>query len=256
MRPLAALILALAMVVVACIVLGLGPGSGCATMSVIECSAAAGPLRAGFGVAALAATLFVVVAAAAFVWQARQHGRLAGYLARNSRPQLLGQVPVAVVEELTAPAVAGLFRPTIFWPSGLEGRLADGELAAVLLHERHHQRTFAPVRLAALAAVEPVLNLRELGRRWLEHQRAGIEIAADAYAIQAGACRSDLARALLELASDPIPIAGAGFGHASDIRLLHLVGLAQTPRHERLTKPLVLGAVAGLIACGFLAVFA
>jgi len=256
MRLVVVVSIAAAVVVGACLALGPGSGSDCAAMAVVGCSAAAAPLRAGLDVASMAATILAALGVVAFGVQARQHRRLAGSLARTSRPRLLGDVPVAVVEGLAAPAVAGLFRPTIFWPDGLERRLADRELTAVLLHERHHQRAFAPARLAALTSIEPVVGLSGFGQRWLERRRADIEIAADAYAIQAGAGRSDLARALLRLDSEPTAVAIAGYGHVSDLRLLHLLGDAPPPKHEGIAVTAALVVVVGLIACGAMAIAA
>ena len=59
-------------------------------------------------------------------------------LARRSGVR--GEVPIAAVAGLDSPAVWGLARPVILWPSGLEATLSADALRWVLLHELAHIR--------------------------------------------------------------------------------------------------------------------
>ena len=130
---------------------------------------------------------------------------------------------VGLVPGLGAPCVAGLVRPRIYCPADLAERLDAGELRAVLIHERHHQRTHAPARLILLAAIAPVGRVGMCGS-WLEGRRAAIEIAADVHALDAGAGRPELARALFKLGSASLAPGLPSYTSASELRLRHLVG--------------------------------
>jgi hypothetical protein len=171
------------------------------------------------GMALLLGTVLVV----AILAEARRHHRLCRGLTALSRPASLAGQPVRLLPGLVAPVVAGLTRPHIFCPTDLPDRLDEDELVAVVLHERHHQLERAPARLLVLAALTPLVRRMPIGRAWLEAQRARVEIAADRYALQAGASRLALAGALVKLS----PRAGAswapGFAVAADLRIAALL---------------------------------
>lgn len=161
---------------------------------------------------------------AAWLYHAGRHERLARGLARLAYSGTLAGEPVEIVPGLTAPLVAGLWTPRIFSGDDLDARLDEEELRAVVLHERHHQRGHAPLRLVALSAIEPWLGRTVSGRAWLERERARIEIAADAYALAEGASRPAMAGALLKLSAAPGLTWAPGFATAADLRVRALLG--------------------------------
>lgn len=169
-------------------------------------------------------TLGLVPSIAAMVYQAGRHERLAHGLARLAYRGTLAGEPVGIVPGLTAPLVAGLWTPRIFSGDDLEARLDEEELRAVMLHERHHQRDRATLRLVALSALAPILGRTVSSRAWLERERARIEIAADAYALAEGVSRPAMASALLKLSAGPGVTWAPGFATAADLRVRALLG--------------------------------
>lgn len=169
----------------------------------------------------LAIAFFVAVAR-----EARRHQRLAASIARLARPATLDGRSVGLVPGLGAAVVAGLRRPRIYCADDLPNRLDPDELRAVILHEHHHELERAPARLVLIGALAPVLGRLEAGREWMERERARLEIAADAYALESGASRPALASALLKLASSPGLSVAPGFASAADLRLRALLGEA------------------------------
>lgn len=172
----------------------------------------------------VAMTLGVMPLIAAMVYQAGRHERLARGLARLAYHGTLAGEPVKVVPGLAAPLVAGLWRPRIFSGDDMDARLDEEELRAVILHERHHQRDRATLRLVVLSALAPLLGRTVLSRAWLERERARIEIAADAYALAEGASRPAMASALLKLSIGPALTWAPGFATAADLRVRALLG--------------------------------
>ena len=169
----------------------------------------------------LAVALLLVVAISREAWR---HQRLAASLGRLAHQAMIDGRPVALVPGLGAAVVAGLRRPRIYCADDLPERLDPEELRAVILHEHHHQLDRGPARLVLIGALAPVLGRFEAGRAWMERERARIEIAADAFALESGASRPALASALLKLASSPGLSAAPGFASAVDLRVRALVG--------------------------------
>jgi beta-lactamase regulating signal transducer with metallopeptidase domain len=155
--------------------------------------------------------------------QGRRHAQLARALHAGSLPGSLAGIPVRWRPFRSQAVVAGLRHPAIYCHPRLRESLTPDELHAVVLHEHHHQLRRDPVRLLVLAALEPVLRALPAGRRWIERRRAGLEVAADRFALRHGARRADLARAILRLAAAPTAAAGAGFVSATELRLRALV---------------------------------
>lgn len=122
--------------------------------------------------------------------------------------------------------VAGVGRPTVFVTTGTVEVLTADELRAVVLHEAHHARTYAPVRAALVNA------WRGVGHRvpWLGDQLAArltaIEIDADRFALSSGTTRRHLAAALVKLEVSP---GGVGFDGGGDGRLQALLDEAAAP---------------------------
>ena len=178
-----------------------------------------GPVRLAVGLGVVA----VLVLALSVVWRAERHRRLAGLLGRLAEPAVLGGTVVGVIDGVGPAYVAGLRHPQIYCASDLASQLDPVELHAVILHERHHQMNGAPARLVLLDAIAWPLGQLEVGRRWLARARAQIEIAADRYAVSAGATRADLASALLKLGDQNVPLGVAGYAAGSELRLRALL---------------------------------
>lgn len=172
----------------------------------------------------LAMTLGLMSLLAAGVYQGGRHERLARGMARLAHRGTLAGELVEIVPGLAAPFVAGLWTPRIFSGDDLSGRLDEEELRAVMLHERHHQRDRAPLRLVGLSALALLLGRTVSGRAWLEQERARIEIAADACALAEGVSRPAMASALLKLSAGPGLTWAPGFATAGDLRVRALLG--------------------------------
>lgn len=192
--------------------------------------------------------LLSVAVVAAVAREGWRHSRLAVSLGRLARPEVLSGHPVGVIPGLSGAVVAGVRRPRIFCGHDLSSRLAPDELQAVILHERHHQLAGAPFRLVIIAAIGSLLRRLEAGRAWIERERARIEIAADAYALAAGASRNALARALVKLGSGPALGVVPGFATAADLRVRALLG-ERTGIEDRRGSGVVATAVLVVLSC-------
>lgn len=202
--------------------LGIGGVAAIAGCMLAPANSMRGTGHALFVIGALMAVAFIVAVAR----EARRHQRLTASMARLAHPATLEGRSVALVPGLGAAVVAGLRHPRIFLADDLPERLDAEELQAVILHEHHHQLESAPARLVLIGALAPVLSRVEAGRAWMERERARLEIAADAYALESGASRPALARALLKLRSSPGLSPAPGFATAADLRVRALLGEA------------------------------
>lgn len=251
MRPLAALAMVLAGGLAACLVVGWGglPACGAGAASASCVGASMPSTVAIMGAVATLGLVAVGLFATSVLWHLRRHRRMFALLDHLASPGRLAGHAVELVPGLTAPCVAGLARPRIYCPEDLADRLSQGELRAVVLHERYHQLTHAPARLVALAALGSAVDRLGAGRRWSERRRAAIEIAADDHALGTGVGRSDLARALLKLGSGALDAGLPSYATASEIRLRHLLG-EPSPAGQRLVAlgPLAM-AIASVLAC-------
>lgn len=205
-----------------------------------------GPVRLMLGLSG-AAGLFIALSV---VWRAERHRRLAGLLERVAEPAVLGGVSVGIVDGIGPASVAGLRIPRIYCASDLATVLDPEELRAVLLHERHHQIEHTPSRLILLDGVGWPLRRSAVGRRWIARTRAQLEIAADRYALAAGATRADLASALLKLGDENAPFSVAGYSASSELRLRALLDDApyMQPSHSPWIAPAV-ALAAVLLLC-------
>lgn len=163
------------------------------------------------------------VVLASFLYQARRHHGLATGMARLAHRGAIAGQTVDFVPGLSSPLVAGLWRPRIYCGDDLTVVLDQEEVEAVILHERHHLRDRAPLRIVAMSAVAPLLGRFARGRTWLERERARIEIAADRFALAAGASRPAVASALLKLSAAPALVGAPGFATAADLRIRALL---------------------------------
>jgi hypothetical protein len=146
--------------------------------------------------------------------------------------------------------VLGPMRPRIFVGKALARALTPDELRAVIYHEDHHRRTFAPVRAAALAAW-----LRLFGR-WgririsVLDRLSQLEVLADADAIRRGSSPAALARALLKGDPTPQPIS---FSYAANERVERLLEQAAGIRPdapERLPYEWLPAALLAIVTLG------
>lgn len=168
---------------------------------------------------ALAATAAWLVR---FICRLRAMASAAQRLGAMSEPGDLEGLAYRVVSDPGFKAfVLGAARPRIWLSDGSLRVLDPGALRAVVLHEEHHRRTRAPLRTAALEAWMATLGRVPGVGRVLEQRLAQIEIDADAYAMQHGARRSDLARALL-IADQAAP--GTAFSGGAEARVRSLAG--------------------------------
>jgi len=196
-----------------------------------------------------AGLLLAIALVAAIGREAWRHQRLAAGIGRLARPATLHGRPIGLVPGLAGAVVAGLHRPRIFCAEDLPGRLDEDELRAVILHEHHHQLSRAPIRIALIDAVAPVLGRFEAGRAWMEGVRARVEIAADSYALASGASRPALASALLKLASGAGLSVAPGFATASELRVRALLGEEPETRRGRSLPALFVVALVVVASC-------
>ena len=205
-----------------------GIGSALAAASVIVTCMLASPIPGHLArlvvPTLIAGASVLTMLAVPVVRRACRHARLHRELLQRARTATLGGIEIEELAGIEGVFVAGLVRPHIFCAQGLDVDLDPDEMQAVLLHERHHQLDRAPAQLVALDAMAPVVAALHVGHVWLTRKIAGLEIAADRYALAHGASRGALARALLKLqpmgSASPI---GIGFATAADLRLQALL---------------------------------
>lgn len=151
-------------------------------------------------------------------------------LATQSQPSQVGGTSVRLVDiEDPAAFVHGLLRPQIYVSRALVESLDALELRGVLLHERHHRATRAPLRAAALEALDRALGWLPPLHRAVVRRLASLEVEADAAAIGAGVRPATLASALMKCEA-AAPAAGIGFATEADLRLETLVAWGQGTR--------------------------
>lgn len=172
----------------------------------------------------IAMTVGVASLAAACLYEAYRHQRLVSGMDRLAHRGTLSGQRVEFVPGLSGPFVAGLWAPRIYCGDDLSMRLDKEEIRAVMLHEQHHQRDRAPLRLVTLSALTPILAQTQAGRAWTERELARIEIAADTHALAAGVTRPAIASALLKLSAGPALTWAPGFATAADLRVRALLG--------------------------------
>lgn len=191
------------------------------------------------------------------VRQAIRHARASAALRRAGQPGLLHGQPVHFVDGAGLAFVAGILAPATYCSHDLGARLDAEELRGVLLHERHHALTHAPLRLIFIGGIERVVGRVPLVAAALERFRGSIEIAADAAAIRGGVSRRALARAILELDAAPSrpPRDGLGFASAAELRLMALLERREvrSQAFEDAARAMATGFSLALGACAILA---
>jgi hypothetical protein len=150
--------------------------------------------------------------------------RLAAALSTDALEARLFDIPCRITPALGADAVViGTLRPRIFVGQPLLATLAADELRAVVYHEDHHRRTWAPIRAAALEAWLRLLGRSRRVRDLIHDRLADLEALADADAIRRGSTPRALARALLKGDASFEP---ASFAYAADRRIGQLIDRA------------------------------
>lgn len=150
--------------------------------------------------------------------------RLAQALSAGGHETSLFGVRCLVTPALgTDAVVTGFLRPRIFVGGALITALSRDELRAVVYHEDHHRRIWAPVRAAALAAWLRLLGRFETVRNVVIDRLTDLETLADADAIRRGSSARSLARALLKGDQSLQPVS---FSYAADRRVEQLLDKA------------------------------
>lgn len=183
----------------------------------------------------------------------RRAVRLGRRLDRMSETTTIDGVTVRIIANGTVEAfVVGVVRPRVYLGDASVSALDRDELLAVLHHEDHHRRTFAPLRAAAVEAWRRIVGRLPVAHRLLTARLGQLEAAADAHAIRRGVQPGSIARALLKI--DPHQAPGLAFAGAADIRVRALIDAAAGRPARRITPlpyewlPLVV-AVAVTVAC-------
>jgi len=198
---------------------------------------------------ALSAILLTILASS-IALQAIGHRRRANDLMHAARAIVVGDQRLWVVPGKGVAVVAGIVSPQIFCSADVLERLSPDELRAVLLHERHHELSHAPRKLLLLAALAPFVRRVASGDAWLDHERARIEIAADAHALRHGATRTVLARAILKLQDAAPRTSLAGFASVSTPRIKALLGdEVSEQRSPRALVATILVVALGALVC-------
>jgi beta-lactamase regulating signal transducer with metallopeptidase domain len=202
------------------------------------------PVAAALLIAAMAVVGWCL---AVVTWHGLRHDRLARRLRRESTPGTEFGISVRRVNAAAGPFVAGFREPSIYCPIDLANRLEPAELRAVLLHEEHHRRTGAPLRLLPYGALSVAIPVPAV-RGWASRARSVVEIEADRDALRAGATRPALAAALLRL-SDSGPVGVAAFATAAELRVRALLGEDPLPVRPAGSAAFAVGALGLALAC-------
>lgn len=154
------------------------------------------------------------------VWRQREALRLLSLAAATTT---VGGVRCQVVPDLGPRAfVSGWLRPRIFVGDQLLANLDGAELAGVLLHEEHHRRTRAPLRMAAIGAWLAILGRVGGVESLMRRRLTDLERAADDEAVSRGASPAALASALLKVSPVDVP-ASASYAASADERVTSLL---------------------------------
>lgn len=181
--------------------------------------------------------------------QVRASRRYLGSLSAEER-QLDG-TPCRVVASAEPLAFcAGSLRPSIYVSEGALDRLTDGELRAVIAHERHHLRTRDPLRRLIARSFADSLFFIPVLRRISDRYHALGEVAADEAAVSTIGERRPLASALLKFSEhEPVPAPVAGIDPERVDHLMGDPGSAswRLPRSALARSALAVGGLAALV---------
>lgn len=149
-------------------------------------------------------------------------------------------------------ALGGL-RPSIYVGANAVNRLGRDELTAVMLHEEHHRRTFAPLRSAAIAAWLRMFRWVPFAAASSENRLAQIEVRADNWALAHGVGAGAIARAILKCPPGaPVPALTSMSG-GGEVRVRWLTAASNGSLRSFTALPMELAPIAfvvlPLIAC-------
>jgi len=210
------------------------------------------PSELGVGqlvVTSLVVTGLVVLALAArsLARQLRRQRRFLACLSQMAEVEVGGRNVVVVAGRGPEAFCAGFLRPRIYVSQAAMQRLSEVELAAVVAHEAHHQRSRDPLRILVSTILVDALfflpGLRRVSRRY----RQLAELAADEAATEAEGTAA-LASALL-IFGERGGVAAPAVGIAPE-RVDHLAGESpgwQLPLSVFSGSLITLGALLGLI---------
>jgi hypothetical protein len=196
----------------------------------------------GLAITALAATAVVLGARSA----RRQVQATAAHL--SSLPlgptiEIDGTSARVVEREAPQAFCAGLLRPHVYVSRGALEQLTDGELRAVIAHERHHSRWRDPLRRVLGRALGDALFFIPVLGRIADRHGTLEEIEADRAAIASVGDKRALASALLKFDQ---PETAAGVVAVAPERVDHLVGDPGATRW-RLPSSAVVRSAAALV---------
>lgn len=155
----------------------------------------------------------------------RRAERVRGQLDGVSSAETIDGVPLRVIRGGQVEAFAlGALWPTVYLGEASIDVLDRDELAAVIHHEDHHRRTFAPLRAAAVEAWLRIVGRSPAARGLLRARLAEMEVAADAHAMRRGVHPRSIATALLKV--DRQRAWGSPFSGAADHRIKALLDTA------------------------------
>jgi Zn-dependent protease with chaperone function len=164
-------------------------------------------------------------------------------------PSVRSMEDVTVFDDILPLAfTGGLFRPRVFVSTRLIQALDEGELRAVLLHERHHQESKDPLKGLLVSFVSDLLFFLPVSRFLKKTYDLTSEMAADARSVARQADPLDLASSLLKVQR----LGGAAtswFFDPATERANHLLGERPTIRwpFKRILATLVLLIMAGFV---------
>ena len=129
-------------------------------------------------------------------------------------------VTVVLADSGLEPGVAGVFRPVLFWPTGISDRLTDEQIDAVVAHEMAHVRWYDNAAAMAHVAVEALFWFHPLvwwlGARLVDER----ERACDEAVLADEGRRQEYAEAILRICefhvASPLPFIAGVTG--SDLR--------------------------------------
>ncbi|NRB73469.1 MAG: carboxypeptidase regulatory-like domain-containing protein [Verrucomicrobiales bacterium] len=164
------------------------------------------------GLALMLVRFFLALGAGARLRRSMKAGNVAGSL-QELCDRVCGQIGVRmkvalrVSEEVAMPAVIGVFRPVILWPSSWLTGLSQDQLVAVLSHELAHIRRHDYLINLLQMLIEAVLFFNP-AVWWISRQiRLEREACCDAEAAEVTGAPVDVARMLSQIAASSV---GAG----------------------------------------------
>lgn len=125
--------------------------------------------------------------------------QLSGKLQNLSHELLLGNKVVEVEDEMFLAFCFGFWRPKICISSNLVKQLSDGELRAVLLHEKTHLQAYEPSKILLLKIIATVFFWLPFLKLLLNQYLTYAELEADQQATSGWRYKTDLAGALCKI---------------------------------------------------------